>query len=383
MTLQKIEPALLEDWFRDRYFTATVDISSSGVENYSLGELRDLLSIDMAELDALPFRDSPSLGAWRLRTAVARRHPPAVPEQVMVTHGSSEAIFLALAVLVQPGDEVVVVSPAYQSLTSIAAALGARVRVWHLTAGEGFRPDPERLTGLIDRRTKAVIVNFPHNPTGVMPDEAGYRALLELVERFGCFLLWDAALGELVYDRDALPDPVHLVERCVSSGTLSKAYGLPGLRVGWCLADGGTLASMVRLRDYVTIGTSPLTGYLATRVLENAELIASPRREQAARNRAMLIDWYAAQGDLVSALVPDGGVTAFPRFPRHGDVTGLCRRLEEDHGVLVVPGSCFGHPDRMRIGFGGPAGELQQGLGILSKMLTKGAAGEAGRDEHR
>jgi capreomycidine synthase len=370
MSLPQIAPALLEDWFRDRYFAAQVDISSSGVENYSLGELRLRLGIDTGELDALMFRDSPSRGTGRLRAAIAGRVPRAVPEDVMVTHGSSEAIFLALAALISPGDEVVVPAPAYQSLTSVAEALGGRLRVWALDERDDFRPDPSRLETLIGPCTRAVVVNFPHNPTGAVPSEECYQTLLALADRYGTYLLWDAAFDELCYDGYTPPSPHGQLERVVVTGTLSKAYGLPGLRVGWCLADGPTQRAMVRLRDYVSISTSPLAEYLAARVLENAELIVGPRREQAAINRKTLLDWWTVHEHLVHGLPPAGGVTAFPRFPLHGDVTGLCARLAAERGVLVVPGACFGHPDRMRIGFGGPAGELDWGLEILASMLA-------------
>lgn len=368
--LGDIEPALLEDWLRTRYFDATIDISSSGVENYTLGDLRSLLDIGIEELDRLPFRDSPSLGCDPLREAIAARYAPSRPDHVMATNGSTEAIFLALAAIVRPGDEVVVLSPVYQSLSSIAAALGARLKLWELSAADDFAPDLDRLAALVTPRTRAVVVNFPHNPTGAMPDEAGYRRLLELVESAGCYLLWDAALGELFYERPTLPDPAGFMDRCVSFGTMSKAFGLPGLRIGWCVAPPEVLAAMVRLRDYVTLNTSPLNELLATRVMERVEDVVGPWREQARTNRELLLGWAAAHPDLVSLPVPHGGVTGFPAFPLP-DTVVLCDKLLTGHGVLMVPGVCFGHPDRVRLGFGGPTGELKAGLDAVAAVVAE------------
>lgn len=369
--LGDIEPALLEDWFRTRYFDARIDISSSGMQNYSLGDLRSMLGIEVSELDRLAFRDSPSLGCEPLRAAISDRYAPTRPERVMVTHGSTEGIFLALSAVVRPGDEVIVLSPVYQSLSSVASALGATLRIWELSGQDDFEPDLDRLAALMTPRTRAVVVNFPHNPTGAMPDQAGYLRLLSLVENAGCYLFWDAAFGELVYDRAPLADPATLIDRCVSFGTMSKAFGLPGLRIGWCIAPPDVLEAMVKLRDYVTISTSPLNELLATRVMENVESVVGPLREQARFNRLLLTSWAADHTGLVGMPLPHGGVSAFPAFPALTDTVALCDKLLSDHGVLLVPGICFGHPDRVRLGFGGPHGELQEGLAAVAEVAAE------------
>jgi capreomycidine synthase len=382
MSLREIRPALLEYWLRERYFTASVDISSSGVENYTLGELRALLSISVAELDATAFRDSPSEGCEPLRAAIAGRFAPGRAADVVITHGSTEAIWLALAAVIRPDDDVVVLHPAYQSLTSIPESLGARLRVWQLRAQEDFVPGLAAFAALVGPATRAVVLNFPHNPTGVMPDEATLSGIVELAARYGCYLFWDAAFGELVYDRPPLPDPCGLLERCVSFGTLSKAYGLPGLRVGWCVAPPAVRAAMVRMRDYLTISTSPLTELIATAVLGQADAVLAPRLAQARQNRAALLGWVGDQHGLVSCVPPGGGVSAFPAFAGLTDTTGICAELAQRHGVLVVPGTCFGHPDRMRIGFGGPPAELQDGLNQVADTVRahSPAGGTTGRD---
>jgi capreomycidine synthase len=374
LNIGDIEPALLEDWLRERYFTARIDISSSGVENYSLGDLRRMLAISTGELDDLVFRDSPSLGAEGLRHAVADRFAPGAADRVMITHGSSEGLFLALSAVVRPGDEVVVLSPVYQSLSSIPAALGATLRVWELRPEDDFKPDVGLLRKVLTPRTRAVVVNFPHNPTGTMVDPDSYAELLELVDAADCYLFWDSAFGELVYDRPPLPDPCLALDRCVSFGTLSKAYGLPGMRVGWCVAPPALLAEMIRLRDYVTLSTSPLIELIATAVLRRADEILAPRLATARANRTLLIEWAARHPDLVSLPVPAGGVCAFPGFPNCPDVPAVCDALLAEHGVLVVPGTCFGQPDRMRIGFGGPAGELAAGLARVADTVAAGSA---------
>ncbi|MEW1847194.1 capreomycidine synthase [Nonomuraea angiospora] len=370
MTVGDIAPALLEDWLRERYFHVPVDISSSGVQDYTLGDLRRILGISADDLDAIAFRDSPSLGCEPLRQAVAARVGGRPAEQVMITHGSSEALFLALTALVRPGDEVVVLQPVYQSLSSIAEVLGARLRTWELDPADDFRPDLDRLRAVLTDRTRAVLVNFPHNPTGTTLTPGQYTEFLEILQGHPCYLVWDAAFSELTYDRPPLPDPGATLERVVSVGTLSKAYGLPGLRVGWCLAYPALLRTMTRIRDYLTISTSPLAEVLATAVLRQADHVLGPRLRQAGQNRETLLAWAAENSGRVSLPLPAGGVSAFPAFTNVADATGLCDRLEK-LGILVVPGACFGHRDRIRVGFGGRPADLRTGLDVLNDLLEE------------
>jgi capreomycidine synthase len=369
-SMRAIAPARLEDWFRERYFSARIDISSSGVENYAMRDLRQLLGIGIDHLDAIIFRDSPSCGREELTEAIRARVAPETLGQVMVTHGSSEAIFLAMSAQLGPGDEVIVPSPAYQSLTSTVEATGATPVVWELRESEGFVPDPAMLRALLSPRTRMVVVNFPHNPTGATLDPAAYTALVELLADHPAHLLWDGSLSELCYDRPPLPDPTTFLERCISTGTFSKAYGLPGLRIGWCIASPAVIAKMVRLRDYTTLNSSPLTEYLAMMAMRNASALVGPRLDQATVNRALLIEWARAHADLVDCPVPAGGVTAFPRFTGLASTRPLCEWLADVRGVLVVPGDCFGHPGRVRIGFGGMTGEVRAGLAELSAALS-------------
>lgn len=369
--LGAIAPALLEDWFRDRYFAATTDISSSGVENWTLGELRELLGVSVAELDELVFRDSPSCGRRELTEAVADRYRPTPDHQVMVTHGSSEALFLALSALLRPGDEVVVPRPAYQSLVSTVEALGARPVPWELSAADGFAPDLDRLAALLGPDTRMVVANFPHNPTGasLTPDDHG--RFLDLMANHPAYLLWDGAMAELVYDGERLSDPAGALPRALSTGSFSKAFGLPGLRIGWCVAPPPVVRDMVRLRDYTTLNSSPLNEFLATAVLRSADEVLAPRLRTSRANLDTLLSWAAAHPELVDCPRPRGGVTAFPRLRGLENTRRLSEWLADERGVLTVPGDCFGHPDRMRIGFGGPREEFARGLEELTRGVEE------------
>lgn len=365
-----IEPALLEEWMRTRYFAAAVDIGSSGVQDFSLGEVRRLVGLDSQEMDEVMLRDSTSYGGLALRAAIADRYGDGDLSRVMVTHGSSEAIYLVMSTLVDPGDEAVVVHPGYHSLSSVATSLGCRPRSWELRPEDRFQPNLDDLERMLSPRTRAIVVNFPNNPTGATLTRGDQERLIALAAASGAYLVWDAALAELHYDGPSrLPDASVLYERAISIGTFSKAFGLPGLRFGWCLAPPPVLERCVHLRDRMTLHLSPLIELIAERVVRHAERLLNVRMAQARANRELVTVWAAANADVVEWHPPAGGVTGFPRLPGLSDTYDVCVELAEQDLVLLVPGRCFDDPTRVRLGFGGPTPELCRGLYRLERRL--------------
>jgi capreomycidine synthase len=363
-----LAPVPLEDWLREYYFDTEIDIGSSGVESFSLGEIRELLGITHAELDDLIFKDSETLGGLGLRKAIADRYGDGDPDRVIATHGSSEAIFLIMTALLHPGDEVVVLDPSYQQLFSIAEAIGCRLKAWPLHFENRFAPDIEEGKRLINEHTRMVVVNFPHNPTGTSLTPEEQNELVEAARRVNAYLVWDAAFAELNYDGVPLPNPLQY-ERAISMGTLSKAFGLPGLRVGWCLASPAVLERFVLLRDSTILHLSPLVELIAGRAIERAPVLVGKRLRQARINLEMLGAWCDEHGDLVEWVAPRGGVCCFPRLRQVKDVEAFCRRLASIYSVLLVPGSCFKHPSHVRLGFGDATAKLGEGLSRLSALL--------------
>ncbi|HEY9285195.1 MAG TPA: capreomycidine synthase [Pyrinomonadaceae bacterium] len=371
----QIAPALLEYWLRQYYFDTEIDLGCSGVASFSMSELRELLGITQQELDAVVFRDSRTLGDPDLREAVARRWGGGDAERVMATHGSSEAIYLIMRGLLRPGDEVVVQSPAYQPLYSIAEAVGCRLRHWRLDFERGFVADMDELRALVNPKTRLIVANFPHNPTGATLTPAQQQELLDAASRVGAYVLWDAAFAELVHDGAPLPDPGGRYDRAITIGTLSKAYGLPGLRVGWCLAAPDVLEELIRLRDYITLHLSPLVELIGTRAVEKSDALLGIRLRQARANLDTLAGWIDEQGGAVEWVRPRGGVSVFMRLNGVPDVEGFCRRLAARHSVLLVPGTGFGQPRHVRLGFGGHVAEFNEGLARLSSQLRDESAG--------
>jgi capreomycidine synthase len=288
----------------------------------------------------------------------------------MTTNGSSEAISLVLMALLRPGDEVIIVQPGYHLLSEFPAALGCAIKIWRLNFEDGWKASVNELAKLVTSRTRVIIVNFPQNPTGAAIDHNDMEMLLRCAEKVNAYILWDAAFADLAYDTDPLPDVSTRYQRGISFGTFSKAFGLPGLRFGWCIAPTEVLANCVRIRDYTTLHVSPLIELLALRVLEVTDRFLVPRLEQARHNRAILKAWAEATADHIALVLPAGGVAAFPRLHGIANVDEFCVELFSKRGVLVVPGSCFGYPQHIRLGFGGATDELIRGLDRLGDALS-------------
>ena len=361
--------ALLESWMRYYYFDTEIDIGSSGVESFSLAELRELVGLTQSELDAIVFNDSRTLGADGLREAITQRWGNGDPEQVMATHGSSEAIYLVMNTLLKEGDEVIVVDPVYQQFYTLAESVGCRIKHWRFHDEQKFVPDVGELKSLLSAETRMVVVNFPHNPTGVSLTASQQEELINHVAETGAYLLWDSAFAEMTYGQPRLPEPWQKYERAISLGTLSKGFGLPGLRVGWLLAQPEVLESCVRLRDYLTLHLSPLVELIAQRAIEKADVLLNIRRQQARTNLEILSRWVEEHSEFVEWRRPDGGVCTFVRLRRVANTEAFCHRLAQQYKVLLVPGNCFNYPNYVRLGFGGATAKFKEGLSRLSDML--------------
>jgi aspartate/methionine/tyrosine aminotransferase len=208
-----------------------------------------------------------------------------------------------------------------------------------------------------------VVANFPHNTTGAALTVTEQAAVAALADEAGAYLVSDRVFGDLVYDSaHRVTDPALGASRALFLGTLSKAYGLSGLRVGWCFGPPDLLRRLMALRDHVTICLSPLVELVAQRVVEAADRLLDMKLAQARRNRELLGAWLREHVAAVEGVPALGGVTVFPRLRAHPSADRLCEDLLDRHGVLLLPGSCFGMPDHVRLGFGGRTDDLREGL---------------------
>lgn len=338
-------------WAKNRP-AVTYNLASSEVPHFRL----DRLPIDTADLEldgASHYRYPP------LRQAIADKEG-VDPACVVMANGTSMANFLALAALVAPGDEVLVEEPTYEPMLAAIRFLGARVIRFERRAEDGFALDPEAVARALTPATRLILLANLHNPSGAFADEATLRPIGEL----GRLVLVDE-----VY-RDAAAGSrscVHLGGSFVATNSLTKVYGLSGLRCGWILAEPGLAERMWRLNELMGVSQPHADERLGCIALANLGTIAEGLADQLARNRALANAFLAARPQIASAPM-EHGITAFPRLLR-GDVDSLYARLMDQYDTSIVPGRWFERPDHFRIGVGGPTGLVAAGLERLGAAL--------------
>ena len=370
MTFARIEDFALERYFARWEFAVKHQLSASDVEPWTMDELLALADDDaMQRWSALRLGYTESLGLPALREEIARQYQRIQAEQVLVVAGAEEGVFLTMHALLAPGDEVVVVSPAYQSLYAVAKAVGARVSLIRLTPERGWQLDPEDVARAVTGNTRAIVINFPHNPTGAhLPRDAQQR-LVEIAEAAGALLFSDEVYRGLEYDHaDRLAPAADLSDRAVSLGVMSKSFALAGLRIGWIATrDSALLARVARLKDYTTICSSAPSEILALIALRATDRVLGRSRAIVAKNLRYANDFVAAHRDAVQWVPPRAGSVAFPRFAaRNAD--DVSRELAERHSTLLLPGSVFGYESaHFRLGLG--RRDLPTALDALGEVL--------------
>jgi aspartate/methionine/tyrosine aminotransferase len=306
-----------------------------------------------------------------LRAAIAATYEHLGPDDVLCFVGAQEGLFWTLQELLGPGDHAVVTVPNYQSMESVPLATGAQVSGLPLWTGGGaglvWTLDLERLEALLRPTTRVVAVNAPNNPTGYVPDAATFTALARLCDERGIRLFSDEVFRGLELDPGRrLPQAADLSERAVCLGVMSKAYGLPGLRLGWIASrDRDLLARIERRKHYTTICAPGPSEHLATVALRHAETVMARNRQIIADNLEVFGAFFAEREGLFDWSPPDGGCVAFPRYRGPEGAEELCRRAVEQAGVILLPPSLYASSltevptDRFRIGVGrrdpGPA----------------------------
>lgn len=366
----RLEPFELE---RDQCIhehSVEFNLSESGVHPLLLDEL-----LDPASLAGMRLSYGQANGSLKLRERIAELYPGATPEHVLATNGTAEANFLAIWNLVEPGDEIVYMVPNYLQIQGIARAFGAVVKPLPLLPELGWQPDLEALEAALSPRTRVIAVCNPNNPTGAVLTAEAMQRIAAAAERTGAWLLSDeiyrgaerngvttASFHDLGY------------ERTLITAGLSKAYGAPGLRVGWITGPPERIAAIQGYHDYTTIMISTLSDLLAIRVLEKREQILERTRGILRANWPILRGWADAQTWL---RMPDSsaGAIGFARFDAAGlGSRDLGEQLRRQQSVLIVPGAFFGVESHIRLNYGAPSDYLRAGLARISDFFHKSVA---------
>jgi aspartate/methionine/tyrosine aminotransferase len=286
-----------------------------------------------------PLGFSEASGSLELRTTLANTYRDCTPENILVTTGAIEANFLLFNVLLDPGDHVVAVNPAYQQLNSVPRAVGAEVALWRI-GPESYHYDLDELERLMSPRTRLIVVNTPHNPTGAMLSEEELGRVYELAESVGAWVLCDEAYRWLEVpggDRFA-PPAVEYGPSAISVGTISKPFGLPGLRIGWMAAPPEIATECWSMRDYTSLSPGKLSDALAILAFKHRDRIVERNRKIIGQNLEATNRFVEERSEFLSWTPPRGGLLALLRYELDVPSLELANRLSEECGVMLAPG---------------------------------------------
>ena len=342
------------------------DLSESGVEPLTLEEA----ARDVKELLRTKLGYAEGVGLESTRTLVAQFHRNANADNVVITTGTSEANFLAMLALVNAGDEVVVVMPNYMQVHGVAQGLGARVREVWLREQRGWTIDLDALAAAVNAKTRVICVCTPNNPTGQALSAHEVDEIARIAARHGAWILADEVYRGAEREGTESASFAGRGERITVTGGLSKAYGLPGLRVGWAVAPVETAQAVLKLKDYTTIAPASVSEVLADIALERRSKLLERTRFLLNERWPALEDWASTHSRELHWTPPAAGAICFFSYRFPIDSWPLVERLINDYSTMVVPGIQFKTERHLRIGFGGPPNVLHAGLAGLDRLLA-------------
>jgi aspartate/methionine/tyrosine aminotransferase len=353
----RIAEFALERYFARWEFAVEHLVCASDVQAMSMADLLALADDETRSMwDHLTLGYTESPGHPLLRREIASLYDDLEADDVLVFAGAEEAIFCLANVMLGPGDQSVVTWPGYQSLYEVARATGADVTLHELREESGWSIDIATLRRQITPATKLIVINAPHNPTGMLPDRATFDAVVAIADQAGAHLLVDEVYRFLEFDQgDRLPTGADAAERGISLGVMSKSFAMAGLRIGWLATrDRDLLARCASFKDYTTICSAAPSEVLALIGLRARDAVLARSREIVAANLDRLDAFFEEWADRFSWVRPRGGSVGFPRLTVPGvAIDDWAADLVEAEGVLLLPASQFGYGgNHFRLGFG-------------------------------
>lgn len=377
----RIEPFAMERWQSTWEHRTRFNLSESGVRPLSIGELLSLEgdSPAPAALDMLRIRlgYTQGNGAAELRERIALIYPGADHESVLVTTGSSEANFLAALALLEPDDHVVFLAPNYLQLRGLGRAWGGAVTELLHREELGWDIDPDEIDRAVTPKTKLIVVTNPNNPTGKVLGEATLDRIAGAAARAGAWVIADEVYRGAELSGDETPSLWERCERVVVTGGLSKAYGLPGLRVGWAISkDPALVERLWSYHDYTSICPAGPSEVLAIAALDPVRRLRILERTRGIlrENLPVIRAWADAEPGRFTYRPPDAGAILWVRYEGSAPSAEIAERLRAQEDVLVVPGAHFGMEGFLRIGYGLPAEQLEQGLARIGRSFASARA---------
>jgi len=369
-----IEPFGVEMWMNEWETKCEWNLAETCVESMTIAELLALTGkneTDLSELLSMKMTYGEIEGSMRLRRAIAALYDQQTPENIIVTHGTIGANMLVHKTLVSAGDRVVAVVPTYQQHYSIPSSIGADVHPLQLRAEDGFLPNLDELSALAVAGTKLIAINNPNNPTGALIDRDMLESIAAIARDVGAWVLCDEVYRGM--DQTGSGTTISMAdvyEKGISTASVSKAYALAGLRLGWIAAPHEVIEAVAIHRDYDTISVGMINDHFATLALENRDKVLARSKAITRGNLAILEEWIAQQ-PLISWVKPKSGTTALLKYDLPVASREFCVDLLRETGVMFTPGSALNMEGHVRIGYANNPAILDEGLKRVGQFLLK------------
>jgi aspartate/methionine/tyrosine aminotransferase len=359
----KYQPFVMERWQSTYEHRVRFNLSESGVHPLAVAELLSLADLELDALD-VQLGYGQSNGSDELRVLIADLYPGATDASVLVTTGGAEANITAFWQVMEPGSSAAVMLPNYMQIPGLIESFGARIHPFHLVEENGWQPDLNELEDGLRAGARFILITNPNNPTGAVLDDASVSGIVSLADRHGAWILADEVYRGAELDGPETPSFWGRTDRVLVTNSLSKAYGLPGLRIGWVIGPTDMMESLWGRTDYTTIAPASLSDTLARVALQPATRAKILARTRAilTRNFALLKRWMDGQAGRFVYRPPDAGAICYARYHSSINSTEFAETLRTEMDLLVVPGDHFGMDRYLRLGFGPPAPELEAAL---------------------
>lgn len=353
----KIAPFNIEVYYAQHEFNVPYNLSASDCETTTISHLLQMAGLSLDALGELTLGYTESQGHPLLREAIAGKYEQAAAEWIVVLGAPEEGIYITMRTLLEPDDEVIVLTPAYESLFNVAQHIcgSENVKVWPIEPqADRWHLSLQALEAQLTARTKLLVVNFPHNPTGYLPARSQFEAIIDLARRHDLWLFCDEMYRGLeTGGAEQLPSAADHYERAIVLAGLSKVHGLPGLRAGWLVVQDETVRErLINWKHYTTICAPAPSEFLALAALSAQDELISRSRALVEENLSVADDFFARHADHFTWRRPQAGSVALVGVSAPS-ATAYCRQLIVDAGVLLLPGPYLGYDDKhVRFGFG-------------------------------
>jgi len=361
----------MEDWLASYKDNCEFNLGESGVPDLDLENFLDKCGLSLDSIKNIILKDNDTRGTERLRNAILSTYGPAVSfENVTVTTGTGEALFILFNLLLNDRKVCIAPFPSFQAIYEIPEAIGAEMRYYHLSENNGFIPDPDEILPMIDENVGVLVINNPHNPSGVLIPKEIFEIIAEKAMKYSVKIIADEHYRFLPhngsYPSESFADPERNI---IATGSITKCFGCIGLRMGWIIAPEPLIKSICDFRDYLTHTLSPISDFLAFAAIEKMNNFLPGSIEKINRNKEDLIGMINKNG-FIEMTYPNAGVVCFPRYYNNIKSDILAKELLDTSGVFILPGSAFETEGHFRINLAMENEMFLKALSNIEKYFT-------------